>query len=80
VAIRYRTQIQAARDVWGIFLMQVQFATVDVFTANHCSGNPLAVVLNRRLILPVGTVQERLCPPYSPGNLYWQLTIHGMPN
>jgi len=26
--------------------MQLQFATVDVFTADRFSGNPLAVVLN----------------------------------
>jgi hypothetical protein len=60
--------------------MQVQFATVDVFTANQFSRNRLAVVLNRQLILRVGTVQERLAHPTTPGNLYWQLTIHGMPN
>jgi trans-2,3-dihydro-3-hydroxyanthranilate isomerase len=37
---------RAERDVWESPMMRLQFETVDVFTADQFSGNPLAVVLN----------------------------------
>jgi trans-2,3-dihydro-3-hydroxyanthranilate isomerase len=49
---RQRTQVfenpgyPRRRHVSRIVPMQLQFATVDVFTADRFSGNPLAVVLN----------------------------------
>jgi trans-2,3-dihydro-3-hydroxyanthranilate isomerase len=37
---------RAEREVWESLKMHLQFQTVDVFTADRFSGNPLAVVLN----------------------------------